>query len=252
MMIMNSSQRQKVCLEQIWKLAWTMHGRGLGSCFERASFSLFRLRPFFLSFPSFPFILMNNLGCRIVVSLGARRFASISSPKAAAKPFFTRKALYATALTGCAGGLGYYLLQDTVYLEEAHGAHEHVPPLALHPQTGGPKNLPIVTHQLDEEKGEEQKPRLVILGGGWGAVSMLQHLDRGKYNVTVISDNNYFLFTPLLPSVTVGTNEARYVVEKWAVRVYVLKCIRKTKVTLGTDPQDRCTCPWPFSGSKGG
>jgi NADH dehydrogenase FAD-containing subunit len=54
--------------------------------------------------------------------------------------------------------------------------------------------------------------QIVILGSGWGAVSLLRHLDQSAYDVTVISPRNYFLFTPLLPSVTVGTLESqRYV-----------------------------------------
>ena len=58
-----------------------------------------------------------------------------------------------------------------------------------------------------------KRKRLVVLGTGWGAVSLLQSLDPGTYDVTVISPRNYFLFTPLLPSVTVGTIEARSVAE---------------------------------------
>jgi NADH dehydrogenase len=48
-----------------------------------------------------------------------------------------------------------------------------VSPLALHPETGGPKNLPVARVQVDDEEDEEniklaEKPRLVIVGGGWG------------------------------------------------------------------------------------
>ncbi|RKP05334.1 hypothetical protein THASP1DRAFT_9338, partial [Thamnocephalis sphaerospora] len=57
------------------------------------------------------------------------------------------------------------------------------------------------------------KPRLVILGSGWGSASLLKKLDTEKYDVTVVSPNNYFLFTPLLPSATVGTLELRSLIE---------------------------------------
>ena len=57
------------------------------------------------------------------------------------------------------------------------------------------------------------KPRLVILGSGWGAVSLLKGLDRDAYEVTVISPRNYFLFTPLLPSATTGQVESRTLME---------------------------------------
>lgn len=115
--------------------------------------------------------------------------------------------LPATAIAGLAGSFIYYMRHDIEYIGIAQGAHKHVPTLALHPVTGGAKNLPIVTHQLDDDQPETMqklnKPRLVILGGGWGAVSTIKNLNKNDYNVTLISDNNYFLFTPLLPSATV-------------------------------------------------
>ncbi|KAJ3969774.1 NADH dehydrogenase [Lentinula raphanica] len=49
------------------------------------------------------------------------------------------------------------------------------------------------------------KKTIVILGSGWGATSLLKTLDTSEYNVVIISPKNYFLFTPLLPSVAVGT-----------------------------------------------
>ena len=48
------------------------------------------------------------------------------------------------------------------------------------------------------------RPHVVILGTGWGAVSLVKNLSK-SYNLTVVSPHNYFLFTPLLPSGTVGT-----------------------------------------------
>ncbi|KAK7438080.1 NADH:ubiquinone oxidoreductase [Stygiomarasmius scandens] len=52
---------------------------------------------------------------------------------------------------------------------------------------------------------DPEKKTIVILGSGWGATSLLKTLDTMDYNVVVISPKNYFLFTPLLPSVAVGT-----------------------------------------------
>ncbi|KIJ59210.1 hypothetical protein HYDPIDRAFT_33439 [Hydnomerulius pinastri MD-312] len=48
---------------------------------------------------------------------------------------------------------------------------------------------------------------LVVLGSGWGATSLLKELDTEDYNSMhiVISQKNFFLFTPLLPSVAVDT-----------------------------------------------
>ncbi|CAF1171120.1 unnamed protein product [Adineta steineri] len=57
------------------------------------------------------------------------------------------------------------------------------------------------------------KPRIVVLGTGWGAVPLLKHIDTQKYEVVCVSPRNYFLMTPLLPSVSVGTVETRTVIE---------------------------------------
>lgn len=57
------------------------------------------------------------------------------------------------------------------------------------------------------------KKKLVILGSGWGALSVINHLEPGQFDVIVVSPRNYFLFSPLLPSVTVGTVESRSIVE---------------------------------------
>ncbi|KAH0828648.1 NADH dehydrogenase [Lanmaoa asiatica] len=48
---------------------------------------------------------------------------------------------------------------------------------------------------------DPDKKTLVVLGSGWGATSLLKHLDTENYNTIVISPKNFFLFTPLLPSV---------------------------------------------------
>ncbi|CAI0468344.1 unnamed protein product, partial [Linum tenue] len=60
---------------------------------------------------------------------------------------------------------------------------------------------------------EIKKKRVVVLGTGWAGTSFLKQLDNPSYDVQVISPRNYFAFTPLLPSVTVGTVEPRSIVE---------------------------------------
>lgn len=69
----------------------------------------------------------------------------------------------------------------------------------------------VVVYYAAEE--EPKKKKLVILGSGWGAVSLLKSLTPGEYDVSVVSPDNYFLFTPLLPGVTVGTVEGRSIIE---------------------------------------
>ncbi|KAF7377668.1 Mitochondrial external NADH dehydrogenase [Mycena sanguinolenta] len=46
-----------------------------------------------------------------------------------------------------------------------------------------------------------------------GATSFLNTLDTTDYNVVVVSPKNYFLFTPLLPSVAVGTLSPRSIIQ---------------------------------------
>ncbi|KZT21957.1 NADH dehydrogenase [Neolentinus lepideus HHB14362 ss-1] len=60
---------------------------------------------------------------------------------------------------------------------------------------------------------DPEKKTLVILGSGWGATSLLKTLDTEDYNVILISPRNYFLFTPLLPSVAVGTVTSRSIIQ---------------------------------------
>ncbi|GMH30319.1 hypothetical protein Nepgr_032162 [Nepenthes gracilis] len=59
----------------------------------------------------------------------------------------------------------------------------------------------------------KNKKRVVVLGTGWAGTSFLKNLKNPSYDVQVISPRNYFAFTPLLPSVTCGTVEARSIVE---------------------------------------
>lgn len=90
------------------------------------------------------------------------------------------RALYRTVvLTGffvlVTGGLvvGFFIYDATTYHEDNTYADCPVPEAALSPRRGGPKNLPIVDSLLDDEdcphrKKQMEKPRLVILGSGWG------------------------------------------------------------------------------------
>lgn len=124
-----------------------------------------------------------------------------------------KRPLRSLALAGgitTVAGVGYILSQDEEFINSAKGAHLEVPPEAFHPKKGGYKHLPVVTRYLDNSIHEkETKPKLVVIGSGWGAVSILDKLEKDDYDVVLISDTNYFLFTPLLPSATVGTLEMR-------------------------------------------
>jgi NADH dehydrogenase len=116
------------------------------------------------------------------------------------------------------GVVGFFIYDASTYASHANQADINISRVALSPRRGGPKNLPILEVYLDDEDSEEMrrqkdKPRLVILGGGWGGVSLLKELNPENYHVTVVSPTNYFLFTPMLPSATVGTLGLRSLVE---------------------------------------
>lgn len=158
-------------------------------------------------------LLTRNLTKTTKINLVQRAFLGSSStpkaPNAWIGPKLKRLFLVGGA-AGTVGGFAYYLSQDQDRIVSAFGEAEHVPYLALHPERGGAKGLPIAKYYIDDNtENENKKEKLVILGSGWGAISVLKNLDKDKYNVTLVSDNNYFLFTPLLPSATVGTLELR-------------------------------------------
>ncbi|KAG5047504.1 hypothetical protein JHK86_016910 [Glycine max] len=64
-----------------------------------------------------------------------------------------------------------------------------------------------------EYANQSQKKKVVVLGTGWAGTSFLKNMKSNSYDIHVVSPRNYFAFTPLLPSVTCGTVEARSVVE---------------------------------------
>jgi len=65
----------------------------------------------------------------------------------------------------------------------------------------------------EEELLKIAKQEIVILGTGWASLALVEALDSARYNITIVSPRNYFLFTPLLPSVTVGTLDPSSIIE---------------------------------------
>ena len=71
------------------------------------------------------------------------------------------------------------LAHDAFTYNDRHVDRVPVNPLALNPERGGPKNLPIARVLMDDADDEEAKllagkPRLVIVGGGWGVRQLIQ------------------------------------------------------------------------------
>lgn len=88
---------------------------------------------------------------------------------------------------------------------------------------------------VDPNEKEPKKKRVVVLGTGWAGTSLLKDLDASLYDIQVVSPRNYFAFTPLLPSVTCGTVEARSIVEpirnivkkrKGEVKIWEAECVK--------------------------
>ena len=61
----------------------------------------------------------------------------------------------------------------------------------------------------NEQAGQNvDKSKILVIGGGFGGVfaaQALERLGRGKLEVELIDDNNYFVFQPLLPEVASGS-----------------------------------------------
>ncbi len=65
-----------------------------------------------------------------------------------------------------------------------------------------------------EERRVDSGPRRVlILGGGFAAFRFARDLRHSSYRLLLAAPRNHFLFTPLLPSTTVGTLEFRSILE---------------------------------------
>jgi NADH:ubiquinone reductase (non-electrogenic) len=105
------------------------------------------------------------------------------------------------------------------------------------------KSISLLVSQKDLYPGEQldqdpKKKTIVVLGNGWGATSFLKSLDNEDYNVVVVSPRNYFLFSPLLPSVTVGTLEARSIIQptRYITRHKKRKCAVYEAEATDVDP----------------
>ena len=74
--------------------------------------------------------------------------------------------------------------------------------------------------------GSLRRERVVVLGTGWGAAAFVKDIDTSRYDVTVISPRNYFLFTPMLAGASVGTVDYRSITQPIReVRILTSPCI---------------------------
>ena len=95
----------------------------------------------------------------------SRRFASTETVIAEKHSKFRRKIVVVSSLIiGAAAGFAIIDHKRT----EAEAKEQESKEFLVTLERGGPKNLPIATHLIDEEGFDTNKPRLVILGSGWG------------------------------------------------------------------------------------
>ena len=93
------------------------------------------------------------------------------------------------------------------------------------------------------------KPVLIVLGTGFGGFSLIKHLRRDLFRVIVVSPRNHFLFTPLLPSTTVGTIEFRSIIESVRVARPDVQFVQAS--ATGLNPRKRTLrCEGALDGKK--
>ena len=82
---------------------------------------------------------------------------------------------------------------------------------------------------------------ILILGGGYGGLyaarALERRLDRREAHITLVSDTNFMLFTPLLPGAAGGTLEPRHVVVP--LREELKRTELRTGRVLSADPARR-------------
>ena len=86
-----------------------------------------------------------------------------------------------SAVLGLSVVIGGVFIHDVFTYSDRHVDRVPVSPLALHPERGGPKNLPVASELVGDEDEDDSlvpvkdKPRLVIVGGGWGVRPFPSH-----------------------------------------------------------------------------
>jgi NADH dehydrogenase len=81
----------------------------------------------------------------------------------------------------------------------------------------------------------EGKKRILILGGGFAGVECMRKLESHFMNdndieIVLVSEDNFLLFTPMLPQVASGMIETRHVVIP--IRTLCKKAILKTLILM--------------------
>jgi NADH:ubiquinone reductase (H+-translocating) len=149
-------------------------------------------------------------------------------------PRLTRRALFAlTTALALADIAAWLLLPMFEIARSALGALV----LLLTPLLGYLVGAPLQAMWKTRSWREPERPvRVVVVGGGFAGLDAAMGLDAvlgwsNKLEVTVIDRKNYFLFPPLLPSVSVGAIETRQVTYPFR-RIFEATNIRFKKETV--------------------
>jgi len=169
-----------------------------------------------------------------VVSLGSLLPLSLLLVRRMPLPRLTRRALFTVATALGALDLSAWLLLPFFALAQA--ALGGIV-LALATLLGYLVGAPLRAMWRRRSWREPERPvRVVIVGGGFAGLDSAVGLDRilgwsEKLELTVIDRKNYFLFPPLLPSVSVGAIETRQVTYPFR-RIFEATNIRFKKETV--------------------
>ena len=93
--------------------------------------------------------------------------------------------------------------------------------------TNKQQNLEMQLSQSHSSQ-QQQRNRIVILGSGFAGIQVLKRLQRKfrknkNVNITLVSRDNFLLFTPMLPEVATGMIETRHIVTP--VRTFLNRAI---------------------------
>src|SRR6478752_2737478 len=149
-------------------------------------------------------------------------------------PRLTRRALFAVTTALGVADLAAWLLLPTFHVaQSALGALVLLLTPLLGYLVGAPLNAMWKTRRWNEPR---QPVRVVIVGGGFAGLDTALGLDAAlgwsnQLELTVIDRKNYFLFPPLLPSVSVGAIETRQVTYPFR-RIFEATNIRFKKETV--------------------
>jgi NADH:ubiquinone reductase (non-electrogenic) len=94
----------------------------------------------------------------------------------------------------------------------------------------------------------DERPKLVILGSGWAAYNTIDGLGPEalkQYDVRVVSKDNYFVYTPMLPSVSAGTLESESICQPIRALIHKQQKVPEASIqfneaqALSVDPETK-------------